>query len=224
MGEDAARCAGRTRGSDPARVPDHRGCADAVATAAAGPIFFVALAAPQLAQRLTRTPGVAMVPAAAMGAFLLMRQRLAGPACVRADPAAGRRGHRVAWAASISSGCWLRQARRSGVIAPMSLVATRHHHRLRQEDDQRASDLDVPAGSFTAIIGPNACGKSTLLRALSRLLKPSAGEVVLDGRTFTRARPRRSPGGSGCCRSRRSRRTASRWPSWWRAAGSRTRS
>ena len=44
----------------------------AVATAAAGPIFFVALAAPQLAKRLTRTPGVAMVPAAVMGAFLMM--------------------------------------------------------------------------------------------------------------------------------------------------------
>ena len=43
-------------------------------------------------------------------------------------------------------------------------------------------DLEVPAGRFTAIIGPNACGKSTLLRALSRLLKPSAGEVLLDGK------------------------------------------
>jgi len=43
----------------------------AVATAAAGPISFVALAAPQLAQRLTRTPGIALVPSAAMGAFLL---------------------------------------------------------------------------------------------------------------------------------------------------------
>ena len=42
--------------------------------------------------------------------------------------------------------------------------------------------LDVPDGKFTAIIGPNACGKSTLLRALSRLLKPSAGQIVLDGK------------------------------------------
>ncbi|MET8148734.1 FecCD family ABC transporter permease [Actinoplanes sp. NPDC049668] len=44
----------------------------AVATAAAGPIAFVALAAPQLAQRLTRTGGIALLPSAAMGAFLLM--------------------------------------------------------------------------------------------------------------------------------------------------------
>ncbi|GAA2809232.1 ABC transporter ATP-binding protein [Crossiella cryophila] len=45
------------------------------------------------------------------------------------------------------------------------------------------ADLSVaiPDRSFTVIVGPNACGKSTLLRGLSRLLKPSAGQVVLDG-------------------------------------------
>jgi iron complex transport system permease protein len=44
----------------------------AVTTAAAGPISFVALAAPQLARRLTRTPGIALIPSAVMGAFLLV--------------------------------------------------------------------------------------------------------------------------------------------------------
>ncbi|MEB7446811.1 ABC transporter ATP-binding protein [Arthrobacter koreensis] len=43
-------------------------------------------------------------------------------------------------------------------------------------------DVVIPPGSFTAIIGPNACGKSTLLRALSRLLKPQAGQVFLQGK------------------------------------------
>ncbi|NJP67762.1 ABC transporter ATP-binding protein [Streptomyces sp. ventii] len=43
-------------------------------------------------------------------------------------------------------------------------------------------DLVVPPGSFTVVLGPNACGKSTLLRALSRLLAPTTGTVVLDGR------------------------------------------
>ena len=42
-------------------------------------------------------------------------------------------------------------------------------------------DVAVPDGSFTVIVGPNACGKSTLLRALSRLLRPQEGTVVLDG-------------------------------------------
>jgi len=39
----------------------------------------------------------------------------------------------------------------------------------------------IPDGSFTAIVGPNACGKSTLLRALARILTPKAGSVTLDG-------------------------------------------
>lgn len=41
--------------------------------------------------------------------------------------------------------------------------------------------VSIPNESFTVIVGPNACGKSTLLRGLSRLLRPSAGQIVLDG-------------------------------------------
>ncbi|MBA9002603.1 ABC transporter ATP-binding protein [Thermomonospora cellulosilytica] len=41
--------------------------------------------------------------------------------------------------------------------------------------------VEIPDGSFTVIVGPNACGKSTLLRALARLLKPREGAVFLDG-------------------------------------------
>lgn len=43
-------------------------------------------------------------------------------------------------------------------------------------------DIAIPDGSFTVIVGPNACGKSTLLRGLARLMKPAAGTVLLDGR------------------------------------------
>ncbi len=43
-------------------------------------------------------------------------------------------------------------------------------------------DLDIPDGRVTVIIGPNACGKSTLLRAMARLLAPTSGAVLLDGR------------------------------------------
>ena len=52
-------------------------------------------------------------------------------------------------------------------------------------------DVRVPDGSFTVIIGPNACGKSTLLRALARLLAPSRGTVLLDGRDIA-TRPSRA--------------------------------
>ncbi|UKJ63078.1 ABC transporter ATP-binding protein [Cellulosimicrobium cellulans] len=86
----------------------------------------------------------------------------------------------------------------SGAVADASTDARAdrvpHADRLRAEgitvgyDDRViSSDLDVsiPDGSFTVIVGPNACGKSTLLRALSRLLKPSRGQVVLDGRSIS---------------------------------------
>ena len=46
--------------------------------------------------------------------------------------------------------------------------------------------LTLPDGVLTAIVGPNACGKSTLLRALARLLPPEAGQVVLDGKAISR--------------------------------------
>ncbi|MEU1234117.1 ABC transporter ATP-binding protein [Micromonospora aurantiaca] len=42
-------------------------------------------------------------------------------------------------------------------------------------------DLDLPADTFTVIVGPNACGKSTLLRTMARLLTPRRGAVLLDG-------------------------------------------
>jgi iron complex transport system ATP-binding protein len=71
--------------------------------------------------------------------------------------------------------------------------------RLRAEDltlcyDQRtvAASLGVviPDRSFTVIVGPNACGKSTLLKALARMLKPRAGDVYLDGAAISSYRSR----------------------------------
>ncbi|MFD7646322.1 ABC transporter ATP-binding protein [Streptomyces sp. CAI-21] len=47
-------------------------------------------------------------------------------------------------------------------------------------------DLAVPPGRITVIVGANACGKSTLLRSMSRLLAPRAGRVLLDGRQVHR--------------------------------------
>lgn len=64
------------------------------------------------------------------------------------------------------------------------------HARLRGQDLTLAYDkrtiadglsVAVPDRSFTVVVGPNACGKSTLLRALARMLKPVSGTVLLDG-------------------------------------------
>ncbi|WP_325948334.1 ABC transporter ATP-binding protein [Pseudomonas putida] len=42
--------------------------------------------------------------------------------------------------------------------------------------------LDIPVGQFTALIGANGCGKTTLLNVLARMQPADAGEVWLDGR------------------------------------------
>ncbi|WP_425503884.1 ABC transporter ATP-binding protein [Ruania alkalisoli] len=46
--------------------------------------------------------------------------------------------------------------------------------------------LAIPPGQITAIVGANACGKSTLLRSMSRLLSPRGGQVLLDGKAVHR--------------------------------------
>ncbi|OAM74579.1 ABC transporter ATP-binding protein [Devosia elaeis] len=43
-------------------------------------------------------------------------------------------------------------------------------------------DLVIPDGQVTILIGPNGCGKSTLLKNMARILKPSRGNVLLDGK------------------------------------------
>ena len=47
-------------------------------------------------------------------------------------------------------------------------------------------DLEVPPGKITVIVGANACGKSTFLRTLARLISPSQGQVLLDGKSIHR--------------------------------------
>jgi len=54
------------------------------------------------------------------------------------------------------------------------------------------ASLVVPAGSITAIVGESGSGKSTLARMLARLIKPTSGELLLDGqRAAAPARARR---------------------------------
>jgi iron complex transport system ATP-binding protein len=57
------------------------------------------------------------------------------------------------------------------------------HVALAYDQREIVADLSIriPPASVTAIVGANACGKSTLLRGLARLLKPKGGVVHLDG-------------------------------------------
>jgi iron complex transport system ATP-binding protein len=58
---------------------------------------------------------------------------------------------------------------------------------LGYDDQTIVSNLDVTVldGKVTAIVGANACGKSTLLRGLARLLAPRSGAVYLDGKALS---------------------------------------
>ena len=64
--------------------------------------------------------------------------------------------------------------------SPLEARDLRARHGTR--DILQGLDLALPHGSFTVIVGPNACGKSTLLRTLARLHEPSGGNILLDGR------------------------------------------
>lgn len=46
--------------------------------------------------------------------------------------------------------------------------------------------LDLSAGEVVALLGPNGAGKTTLLKLLAGLISPTAGEILLDGSSFSR--------------------------------------
>ncbi|MBQ1044371.1 ABC transporter ATP-binding protein [Micromonospora sp. C32] len=137
---------------------------------------------PTARTRRGRTPGAGGADRRGSAA----RRRSRRAAAARAGRAAGRRGHH-------------------GDRRLLSHLAARHGgettvtSRLIAEDvtlgygervvSTRVS-LAVPDGRFTAIVGPNACGKSTLLKAFVRLLTPASGAVRLDGRGVAEHRPK----------------------------------
>ena len=51
-------------------------------------------------------------------------------------------------------------------------------------------DVMIPEGELTVIVGPNACGKSTLLKTLARMLPTRAGRVLLDGQPIEQLAPK----------------------------------
>jgi NitT/TauT family transport system ATP-binding protein len=60
--------------------------------------------------------------------------------------------------------------------------------KANQVDALSDVSLDVQNGEFVSLIGPSGCGKSTLLRLIAHLLEPTAGEVVVNGKSAAQAR------------------------------------
>ncbi len=77
------------------------------------------------------------------------------------------------------------------------------HISVHYGDVQAVKDvsLRVEEGSIAVLLGPNAAGKSTTLRAISGILAVRSGEIVLDGEPNPQPRPRTrswSEGSSTC--------------------------
>ncbi|AZA09897.1 ABC transporter ATP-binding protein [Corynebacterium pseudopelargi] len=63
--------------------------------------------------------------------------------------------------------------------------------RYSKKGDPIIDGIDLCIGEgVTALIGPNGCGKSTLLRTMARLMRPTHGSVVVDGKRLSRMSPK----------------------------------
>ena len=104
-----------------------------------------------------------------------------------ADAAAASRGVETASAAATAR---VEDAAPAGVATEPRLRAERATLAYDRRTIAEDLSVDIPTDSFTVIVGPNACGKSTLLRALARVMAPASGRVLLDGKAISSYPPK----------------------------------
>ena len=197
----------------------------ALACAAAGPISFVALAAPQLARRLDRQPRCRPGAVGGHGRGPAAGQRRHRPAAVARQRAAGGCGDRLAGRRCTWSTCSSRRRERNDERDDSQRARAPSTSRSATTTPPIIADLsvDVLDGRVTAIVGPNACGKSTLLRGLARLLRPSGGTGDPRRRRHHGLHTKEVARRLGLLPQTSIAPRASPWPTWCPAAGSRTR-
>ena len=101
------------------------------------------------------------------------------------QPGAARQGQQEATSQGQLS------ADRSGTAAQGQLSAQGVQLGYGGQPIVKGVSLTPPPAQLTVLAGPNGCGKSTLLRGLARLLKPSQGQVILNGADIA-SRPARA--------------------------------
>jgi len=79
------------------------------------------------------------------------------------------------------------------MTAPVALAVRGLHKGFGGPPVLRGLDLEVPAGSLTAVLGPSGEGKTTLLRLVAGFDRPDDGEIEIDGRMVSSARVELAP-------------------------------
>ena len=77
--------------------------------------------------------------------------------------------------------------------ARLELVGLRHTYADAAQPAVESVDLVVEPGELVALLGPSGCGKTTVLRAVAGLLRPTAGDVLVDGDSVLGVRPEDRP-------------------------------
>ena len=141
----------------------------ALAVAVAGPIVFVALVAGPIANRLLGPATGGIVAAALVGAALLLTADLVAVHLLPTPLPTGV----VTGAVGAPYLLWLLVTTNRQGARRMTPTARRGPDPRLRRPGRSSTDLDVDVldGKVTAIVGANACGKSTLLRGLARLLQ-----------------------------------------------------
>lgn len=154
------------------------------------------LAGPITARLVGRTDKTLLVPAAFIGTVIILGVDLLGntpsrPCCPSAWSPASSGRPTSSSSSSASADRGPPHERTAPGPCPRSLTASELHSGYGKRIVVDGVTLSVPSGVTTVIIGANARGKSTLLKTTARIMTPSEGAVLLDGKTITSILTRR---------------------------------